>query len=106
VGAWTNSFKGELARAFSEKWLGVDLFSCGVALEKRSKRRPAPPAAPARQYLTPEEGAEFLGIHIQTIRGYIRSGKLPAVRVAGERAIRIRKASLEALLEPLEAPVN
>jgi excisionase family DNA binding protein len=74
--------------------------------EERPSGKPAAAPAPARDYLTPEEGAEFLGIHIQTIRGYIRSGKLPAVRVAGERAIRIKRASLEALLEPLEAPVH
>ena len=55
----------------------------------------------AREYLTPEEGAEALGIHVQTIRAYIRSGRLPAFRLAGERAIRILRADLEKVLEPL-----
>jgi excisionase family DNA binding protein len=54
-----------------------------------------------RDYLTPEEAAEALGIHVQTLRGYVRSGKLPAHRLAGERAIRIRRSDLEAVLEPL-----
>jgi excisionase family DNA binding protein len=54
----------------------------------------------ARDYLSPEEAAEFLGVHVQTLRGYIRSKKLEALRVAGERAIRIRRSSLEKLLEP------
>ena len=54
-----------------------------------------------RDYLTPEEAAETLGIHVQTLRGYVRSGKLPAMRLAGERAIRIRRIDLEAVLEPL-----
>ena len=54
-----------------------------------------------RDYLSPEEAAEALGIHVQTLRGYVRSGKLPALRLAGERAIRIRRADLEAVLEPL-----
>jgi excisionase family DNA binding protein len=54
-----------------------------------------------RDFLTPEEAADALGIHVQTMRAYIRSGRLPAYRVAGERAIRIRRADLEKLLEPL-----
>ncbi len=49
--------------------------------------------------LSPEEAAKVLGMHIQTVRGYIRSGKLPAFRVAGERAIRIRRHDVFALLE-------
>jgi excisionase family DNA binding protein len=55
----------------------------------------------SRDFLTPEEAAEALGIHVQTMRGYIRSGRLPAFRLAGERAIRIRRIDLEKLLEPV-----
>jgi excisionase family DNA binding protein len=55
----------------------------------------------ARDYLTPEEAATALGIHVQTLRAYVRSGKLPALRLAGERAIRIRRQDLETVLEPL-----
>jgi excisionase family DNA binding protein len=58
-------------------------------------------AGVARDFLTPEEAAEALGIHVQTLRGYVRSGKLPAMRLAGERAIRIRRSDLETVLEPL-----
>ena len=54
-----------------------------------------------REYLTPEEGAEMLGIHVQTMRAYIRSGRLPAFRVAGERAIRLLRTDLGKVLEPL-----
>ena len=53
------------------------------------------------EYLTPEEAAEALSIHVQTVRAYVRSGKLPALRLAGERAIRIRRVDLETVLEPL-----
>jgi excisionase family DNA binding protein len=53
------------------------------------------------EYLTPEEAAEALSIHVQTVRAYVRSGKLPALRLAGERAIRIRRTDLETVLEPL-----
>jgi excisionase family DNA binding protein len=54
-----------------------------------------------RDYLTPEEAAEALGIHVQTMRSYIRSERVPAFRVAGERAIRILRTDLEKVLEPL-----
>jgi excisionase family DNA binding protein len=54
-----------------------------------------------RDYLTPEEAAEALSIHVQTLRAYVRSGKLPALRLAGERAIRIRRQDLATVLEPL-----
>ena len=53
-----------------------------------------------KQFFSPDEAAEFLGIHTQTIRGYIRTGKLPALRLAGERALRIQREDLLALLEP------
>ncbi len=62
---------------------------------------PVMAAEPATDYLSPESAAETLGIHVQTLRGYVRSGKLPARRLAGERAIRIRRSDLEKLLEPL-----
>jgi excisionase family DNA binding protein len=54
-----------------------------------------------RDYLTPEEAAEELGVHVQTMRAYIRSGRMPAFRLAGERAIRILRADLEKVLEPV-----
>ncbi len=54
-----------------------------------------------QDYLTPEQAAEVLNIHVQTLRGYVRSGKLPALRLAGERAIRIRRTDLDRVLEPL-----
>jgi excisionase family DNA binding protein len=53
-----------------------------------------------KQFFTPDEAAEFLDVHTQTIRGYIRTGKLPALRLAGERALRIQRDDLLALLEP------
>lgn len=59
-----------------------------------------------RDWLSPEEAAQHLGVHVQTIRGYIKSGKLPASRLAGERAIRIRATDLARVLEPLNEPTN
>ena len=52
--------------------------------------------------LSVEAAAETLAVHSQTIRGYIRGGKLPAYRIAGERAIRIFASDLYGLLERLE----
>jgi excisionase family DNA binding protein len=54
-----------------------------------------------RDYLTPEDAAEELGVHVQTMRAYIRSGRMPAFRLAGERAIRILRSDLEKVLEPV-----
>ena len=58
--------------------------------------------APGRKdLLSPDEAAAFLGVHTQTVRGYIRAGKLPAYRIGGERFIRILREDLLDLLEPL-----
>jgi excisionase family DNA binding protein len=53
-----------------------------------------------KEFFTPDEAAVFLDVHPQTIRGYIRTGKLAALRLAGERALRIQRNDLLALLEP------
>ncbi|MRH89939.1 helix-turn-helix domain-containing protein [Nocardia sp. SYP-A9097] len=41
-----------------------------------------------------EEVAERLGLHVRTVRGYVRDGKLPAVRIG--KQYRIAHADLEA----------
>jgi len=74
-----------------------------LTLLKTAEEDPPPTLQPSgRPYDTPEEAAAYLGVHIQTIRGYIKSAKLPALRIAGERAIRLRREDLDALLEPLQ----
>jgi excisionase family DNA binding protein len=55
-----------------------------------------------RRLYTPEEAAEYLGVHVKTVRNWIRSGRLPASRLAGQRALRIRSADLERILEPVD----
>ncbi|MEU6075006.1 helix-turn-helix domain-containing protein [Micromonospora sp. NPDC047074] len=42
-----------------------------------------------------EQVAERLGLHVRTVRGYIRSGRLPAVRIG--KQYRIARADLDAL---------
>ncbi len=51
---------------------------------------------------SPEEAADYLGVHVKTVRGWIKSGRLPASRLAGQRALRIRASDLEGVLEPVE----
>lgn len=62
--------------------------------------RPAPRAT-ERLYST-DEAAAYLGVHVQTVRTWIRSGRLPASRLAGQKSIRIRQSDLEAVLEPID----
>ena len=50
---------------------------------------------------SPEEIAEYLGVHVQTVRAWVRSGRLPARRILGQRALRIRKSDLDAVLMPV-----
>lgn len=72
-----------------------------LARNTAGSKETARPADAAGEYLSPEQAAEKLGIHVQTLRAYVRSGKLPAMRLAGERSIRIRRSDLEKVLEPL-----
>ncbi len=73
--------------------------------------RPGPGGGPAEggrgagtpELLSVDEAASFLGVHAQTVRNYIRGGKLPAYRLAGERFIRVLRRDLLALLEPVGA---
>ena len=71
-------------------------------IAKPASAQPGEATIPGREYLSPEEAAIELGIHVQTLRAYVRSGKLPALRLAGERAIRIRRQDLHNLLEPFQ----
>lgn len=86
---------------------GVTAGEWRAALAKRSRYEVRDGAAVhrpigAQELLSPDEAADFLGVHTQTVRGYIRSGKLPAHRLAGERVIRILRQDLLDLLEPYD----
>ena len=48
---------------------------------------------------------EETGLHSNTVRGYIRSGQLPAVKI-GPRMVRVRRADLEEFLTPYEAEAS
>ena len=51
-----------------------------------------------RRWISPREAAEYLGCHLQTVYGWIDSGKLVAARV-GRRFVRVDLKALEADLE-------
>jgi len=67
----------------------------------RSASPPPPEGGMGQGLFTVDQAAQFLGIHHQTLRGYIKSGKLPAYRLAGEKVLRIKRDDLLALLEPV-----
>jgi excisionase family DNA binding protein len=91
--------KGLPARVFGE--LGVTAEEIDRYIDDLSAGRLTPQHSRGR-LLSPDEAAEYLGVHSQTIRSWIRSGKLPAARLAGLKSIRIREADLENVLERIE----
>lgn len=54
-----------------------------------------------RLYST-EEVADYFGVHVQTVRGWIRSRRLPAAKLAGQKSIRVRERDLRRMLQPIE----
>jgi len=104
VALWSESgLMGELRKTYgitSAEWRAAAV-QLSVARQVKEVEAPVEKRESVRDYLSPEQAAEALGLHAQTVRAYIRSGKLPAMRVAGERAIRIRREDLEKVLEPL-----
>jgi excisionase family DNA binding protein len=48
--------------------------------------------------LTVEEVAKRLGVHIDTIRRWIRSGELPAINLGGPAGYRITRRDLDTFI--------
>jgi len=71
-------------------------------VEEYARTGARPPQALEKLY-SPEEAAEYLNIHVQTVRAWIRSGRLRARRLAGQRALRITASDLQSVLEPVSA---
>jgi len=93
------SFSGTEWRSALSKWQPISLSKREAGLENNAGRK-SQMEFNEKQFFSPDEAAEFLDVHTQTIRSYIRTGKLPALRLAGERALRIQRDDLLALLEP------
>jgi excisionase family DNA binding protein len=68
-------------------------------------RTQAMPQRSLEKLYSPEEAAEYLNVHVQTVRSWIRSGRLRARRLTGQRALRITANDLASVLEPLESEV-
>jgi len=60
------------------------------------------PQTDLEKLYTPEQIADYLGVHVQTVRTWIRTGRLPAHRLAGQRALRVRASDLSTVLEPVQ----
>jgi excisionase family DNA binding protein len=54
-----------------------------------------------QDFYTIEQVAERLGLHVKTVRNYVRDGKLTATRIG--KSYRIARADLEALAGPIAA---
>ena len=76
----------------------VERFTRGEAPSSSTEK--ADDAGLERLY-SPEEIADYLGVHVQTVRAWVRSGRLPARRILGQRSLRIRKSDLDAVLMPV-----
>jgi len=95
--AFMRTPEGLPARVFGE--LGVT----PEQVEEFARNRPGAEPARLEKLYSPEEAADYLGVHVQTVRAWIRSGRLPASRLAGQRALRIRASALSSVLEPVDA---
>ncbi len=94
-----NGFSGKDLRVALVDW---EPFAVSVQASKGSFDDVSTENFGGKIFFNPDEAADFLSVHVQTIRGYIRTGKLPALRLAGERALRIKLEDLLALLEPFK----
>ena len=57
--------------------------------------------AAMERMITTREVAEVLGVHIETVRGWVRKGKLRAYRVSGRGRLRFDPADVRAVLKPV-----
>jgi excisionase family DNA binding protein len=92
--------EGLPGRVFGE--LGVTPEQVEEYLKGNPTASPTPAAPVEEKLYSPEEAAEYLGVHVQTVRAWIRSGRLKASRLAGQRALRIKATDLATLLEPVD----
>ena len=106
--AFMRTDEGLPAKVFGELGVTPEQVERFARGETGPGKPPAPEhRSPAEKLYSPEEVADYFGVHVQTVRIWIRNGRLPARRLAGQRALRIRESDLDAVLEPLnhgEAP--
>jgi excisionase family DNA binding protein len=71
-------------------------------VEAHARLAPGAAGPELERLYSPEEAADYLGVHVQTVRSWIRSGRLGASRLTGQRALRIRASDLNSVLEPVD----
>jgi len=71
----------------------------------RDKERTPEPAGQDLQLLSVPKVSRDYEVHENTVRGWIRSGQLPAVKI-GPRMIRVRRTDLEQFLTPYQAEAS
>ncbi len=82
------------------KQLAMDTGASGRAKPRLGSVRAPTRAVVAPRLLTKDQAAEYLGVSYWTIRSWVESGKLRAVRLPGDgRLIRIEIAELDRLVE-------
>ncbi len=101
--AYMRAEQGLTAKVFGE--LGVspeDVLAYAAGLSGGRTDLAPTGAPPSEKLYSTEEAAAYFNVHVQTVRVWIRTGRLPAFRLAGQKAIRIRERDLLAVLEPID----
>ena len=52
-----------------------------------------------RDWLTTEEAAEYLQVHVNTVRRWARTGVIPAAKLGNRGGFRFRREDLDRFLE-------
>jgi excisionase family DNA binding protein len=55
--------------------------------------------AEQREWLTTDEAAEYLQIHVETVRRWAREGKVASVKLGNRGGFRFKREDLERFLE-------
>jgi excisionase family DNA binding protein len=55
-------------------------------------------------WLTPEEAARYLKVHVTTLYAWARAGRVRRYTLAGGTTARYRREELDALMQPQGAP--
>jgi excisionase family DNA binding protein len=56
---------------------------------------------PEKKYLSPQEVADFYGLRIKTLYGWIAEGKVDADRIGPGKVLRIKREVAEQLAQPV-----
>jgi excisionase family DNA binding protein len=52
-----------------------------------------------RDLLTPEQVAEYLQVHVETVRRWLRSGELRGINLGGRSRWRVRREDLQRFID-------